>query len=104
MGYRRSLGADAESVALQTQVDKIDANTVEIIDRLKAEKRARKIATWVTIAGAVFAAVRLGIVTIPKFFRRGAREVGQLGEAALSPAVKNPARRRRRAPRRRRRR
>jgi len=99
MGYQRGLSADETvgSPVLQQQIDKIDANTADIIERLKAEKRARKIATWVTVAGALFAAIRLGVVTVPKLFRRGAGKVGELGEAALSPAAaRNPARRRRR--------
>ena len=94
MGYQRGLSADETvgSPVLQQQIDKIDQNTADIIERLKVEKRARTIGTWVTIAGALFAAIRLGIVTVPKLLSRRAPRL--MGEIEGHP-VANPRRRRR---------
>lgn len=99
MSYHRALyaaqGADETtgSPVLQERLDQIDARTADIVARLETEKRARKVATMVTIAGAVFAALRLGVLAIPKFVSRAAPRVS--AELEGRP-VANPRRRSRR--------
>lgn len=96
--YLRAIGDDAASAdapaltldALDQRAARIEALAAELIQRQKAEEERRRIATFATIAGAVFAAIKLGIVAIPTWRRRRAAALGQ-----LSPAS-NPARRRRR--------
>lgn len=91
--YIHSLSAD-ETVGSPTLLEVqqlVDQRTADIIHRMEVEKTARKIGTLVTIAGALFAFIRLGIVTIPHLRRR--RAMGSIGEAT---PVANPRRRRRR--------
>lgn len=104
MAYRHSIGLGADE-ALEAApsieiLTKLDERTLEIIRRQKEAERRDKIATIITIAGALFAAVRLGVVTIPKFLTKRASRVGELGSTAASSIVPNPVRRRRRARRR----
>lgn len=80
MSYQ--LGADPETDA--ALLSRIDTRTSEIIERQKAEESRRKWTLAITLGGALFAFVRLGIIAIPHLRRR----------VAATPAP-NPRRRRR---------
>ncbi|MCC7024633.1 MAG: hypothetical protein IT338_17530 [Thermomicrobiales bacterium] len=88
-----SLGADettGSTVGLEV-LNRVDLRTQQI---LAGQRRAEARWKWQTIAavaGAVFAAVRLGIIAVPHVRARRQQRLGQLGEA-----TPNPARRRRR--------
>jgi hypothetical protein len=79
--------APTETVPMTLEI--IGARTAEILQRQKDEDESRKWAFFVTLGGALFAAVRLGIIAIPKLRSR----VGGFAQ--------NPARRRVRSHRRR---
>jgi hypothetical protein len=88
--YIRGLGADeVASPILQL----MDERTAEIIRRQKVEERARKIGTLVAISGALFAFLRLGIVSLPHL--RRSRAAGSLGELQAIPNPRGGGRRRR---------
>lgn len=100
MSYHRALYAAQAADELDETTDVIaptspgvDAQLAEILARLETEKRARKLATMVTIAGAVFAALRLGVLALPKFVSRAAPGIS--AELEGRP-VQNPRRARRR--------
>jgi len=93
MPYITQLGADETtgSTVLVERLDRIESEQREI---LAGQKRAETRWKWQTIAGvagAVFAAVRLGIIAVPTIreYRRRPAE-----------PVENPSRRRRRRRRR----
>lgn len=74
-------GADGDPVAADPVMARLD----QIIKRLKEEESRRRWTLLFTIGGALFAAVRLGIVTLPHI--RRLRSHGELAS--------NPRRRRR---------
>lgn len=87
-----SLGADettGSTVGLEV-LTRVDLRTEQI---LAGQRRAEARWKWQTIAavaGAVFAAVRLGVIALPHVRARRQQRLGQLAP------VSNPARRRRR--------
>lgn len=85
------LGAD--ETAPETDVlTRIDERTAQIVQWQKDEDTRRKWTMLFTVGGALFAAVRLGIIAIPHLRRRSA----QMGKLADPIPTSNPARRRRR--------
>lgn len=73
--YVRDLGDDAPVVTL----DLLSAKANEILANQLAEKQHRRWTLAFTIGGALFAAVRLGIIAIPRFRRsRSSRTAGDL--------------------------
>jgi len=74
----RAVGADAP-VVVETDtmvLARVDANTGSLVQWTKDEDRRRKIAIGVAIAGAFFAAVRLGFIVLPHFRKK--RQLGEL--------------------------
>jgi hypothetical protein len=89
MSYFRSLGAEETTgspVAIEV-LTRLDERTKLIEEGQKRAERRWKWQTVAAVAGAVFAAVRLGIIAVPHIRERRS-QVGQLAE--------NPRRRRRR--------
>ena len=80
------LGQDSEPQA--AILSRIDSRTLEIIERQKAEESRRKWTLAITLGGALFAFVRLGIIAVPALRRR--RAAASQPEAIAS----NPRRRR----------
>lgn len=78
------LAAD-DSVAGSATLDLVAQRTAALIQWTKDEDRRRKIGLLIGIGGALFAAVRLGIIVIPHIRKR--RPLGELAS--------NPPRRRR---------
>jgi hypothetical protein len=64
--------ADDDLPGLHKKVD-------ELLAKQRAEERYRKFATIAAIGGAIFAAMRLGLIAVP-FFRRRRRPLGALGQ------------------------
>lgn len=86
MSYQ--LGADAPETDAAI-LQRLDTRTAEIVQRQKEEESRRKWTLLITLGGALFAFVRLGIIAIPHIRRRRAAAMGE-----LTPAT-NPRRRRR---------
>ncbi len=86
-GPSYQLGADGDAPVIESVDVKLDR-----ILRWQGEEDTRRHWTLAfTIAGAFLAAVKLGIVVIPKFRKKQAHSLGQ-----LTSLVSNPRRRRRR--------
>lgn len=81
MAYQ--LGADATETDAAI-LSRIDTRTSEVIERQKAEESRRKWTLAITLGGALFAFVRLGIIAIPHLRRRA---------VAMSLPTANPRRR-----------
>jgi hypothetical protein len=88
MSYQ--LGADATETDAAI-LSRLDERTAQIVQWQKAEDERRKWTLLFTVGGALFAAVRLGIIAIPQLRRRQA-----FGKLADPIPVSNPPRRRRR--------
>ncbi len=86
--YLRPIGED-EPVVASDPIARIEAATAEILRSQKEEESRRRWTLLLTIGGALFAAVRLGIIVLPAIRKRRSAAPG-----ALQPAT-NPARRRR---------
>lgn len=89
MAYIRALGQEETTgspVALEV-LDRLELQAKEILDGQKRAERRWRYQTAAAIAGAIFAAVRLGIIAVPHIRQR---RIGTLG------LVPNPRRRRRR--------
>lgn len=86
MAYQ--LGDDQDPIAI------VQAQQATLLAEFRRAERARKMATIYAIAGAVFAAFRLGILAIPHLKRRRAMGslAAQAAPAAIEPA-KSPRRR-----------
>ena len=67
-----------DEVAVQVEKDKTLELLEEVIRRQKKEEESRQLTLAIGALGALFAAVRLGIVFAPKVKRR--RQLGKLGE------------------------
>lgn len=62
--FQGGLGADAAPVETDAIViRRIDKTTAELVERARNDDRYKKLTTALTIAGVVFAAFKLGIVT-----------------------------------------
>lgn len=79
---RTPLGLTEEETAdLVVGQQSIQKSVDKLIALHKAEERARIVALLIGAGGALFAAVRLGIIVFPKVrARRQARALGELGE------------------------
>ena len=97
MAYLTQLGAEETTgslVGLEV-LTRVDDRTADLVEGMKRAERRAKWQTIIGIGGAIFAAVRLGIIVIPGW--RSRRRVGALADGPRE----NPARRRRRRRRRR---
>lgn len=74
--------------AAPATLESVQAQTSEILARQKADATSRRWATIFAVAGALFAAIKLGVIAIPHLRRRAHAHAGSL-------AVSNPRRRRR---------
>ncbi len=91
MSYQ--LGDEAAPETADVMLARIDSRTAEIQQFAKDESVRRKWALVAAIAGAMFAAVKLGIVAIPHIRKRRAHAIGEL---AANPGRRRRTRRRRR--------
>ena len=94
MPYITTLGADeveGAPIALE-MLTRVDQRTKALIEGQARQERRWKWQTVVGVAGAIFAAVRLGVIAIPHVRARRAQRMGDL--AAAIP-TENPRRRRR---------
>jgi hypothetical protein len=95
MPYIRSLGAEetvGSPVALEV-LTRLDERTKLIVEEQKRAERRWKWQAVAGVAGAIFAAVRLGIIAVPAVRGRGLGELGKRG----NPSRASRRRRRRRA-------
>jgi hypothetical protein len=81
--------AGADEVTLEV----IGARTQQILEWQRAEDRRRMWGLVFTIGGALFAAVKLGVIVVPRLRRR--QRAHALGELAASPAQRRSRRRQR---------
>lgn len=86
MSYQ--LGDDPAPETQDAVLARIDTRTAEIQQFVKDESRRRTWTVILSVAGAVLAAIKLGIVAVPVIRRRRAHAVGELAD--------NPGRRRHR--------
>lgn len=96
MGYTTSLGAEetvGTPVSTEVMLTRLDDRTKQILEHQRKAEVRWKWQTIAGVAGAVFAAVRLGIIAVPTIKEHRDRW-------RTRPATPNPARRRRRRTRR----
>jgi hypothetical protein len=77
MSYHRSLGADI--AAPPVTLEMLAQQHAEIIQRQKDDESRRKWTLLIGAAGALFAAVKLGIVAFPHIRAARQRKIGELG-------------------------
>lgn len=69
--YIYGVGADADAPAVApATLESIQTQTSEIIERQKTDEASRRWATIFAVAGALFAAIKLGVIAIPHLRRR----------------------------------
>ena len=97
MTYFRGMGDDAPPAPPAEGdsdiIRRIDQRTQKILDQQADEARSRRLAVYVGVAGALFAAVKMGIIAMPHF-----RKVHKVPHSTgvLTPLAANPRRDRRR--------
>lgn len=92
LGAEETTGTPVPADVLAT----IDQRTVRILEHVKRAEVRWKWQTIAGVVGAVFAAVRLGIIAVPKAREyRNKIRIGSLGEVRSNPARRRRARRRR---------
>ena len=87
MPYLRHLGADETTgspVALEV-LQRIDSRTQALVAGQAAAERRWRWQTIAAVAGALFAAVRLGVIAIPHVRARRARQLGEIGAPTINP-------------------